>query len=413
MFRTRLSRFFAAAIVIAFSTCLGLLVVEVGLRLILTGRITFTAVAPQSSIVDPHPTRGWTPRPNVKRTVQTLDFAVTSRTNSRGLHDIEHTYEKPEGVFRILVLGDSFMSTDYVERDDCAPRLLDTMLGPGVEVINLGVTGYGTTQEYLYFIEEGVKYDPDLVLLAFFSFNDVRNNSKQLESRMWEPDDHNGWGRPYASLRPELKFNYPDVNRVRESMKVLRTRWERETALKPWYTRTMTGAKIVHILSSSTQSPTYDPKVFLGACLDLDDARAADGFAYARAWSEAWDVTMALFDATAQAAKDAGARFAVFTVPARLQVDRPYQELILAQHPELKFNLTKYEDLLKAAAQEQGLAVLDLLPAFNSAQQTQQLFYQIQDSHWNATGHHVAAQALTELLLKNPDLLPHQAQRTE
>src|SRR5574337_1459165 len=37
------------------------------------------------------------------------EFKTTVRINSKGLRDVEHPYEKPPGVFRILVLGDSYM----------------------------------------------------------------------------------------------------------------------------------------------------------------------------------------------------------------------------------------------------------------------------------------------------------------
>jgi hypothetical protein len=47
---------------------------------------------------------------------------------------------------------------------------------PGVEVLNLGVHGYGHDQMLLYLKEEGVKYKPDIVLLGFIS-EDVQRNA--------------------------------------------------------------------------------------------------------------------------------------------------------------------------------------------------------------------------------------------
>ena len=47
--------------------------------------------------------------------------------------------------------------------------------------INCGVSGYGTDQEYLFYLREGQKFDVDQVVLAFTLYNDVENNlnSKQ------------------------------------------------------------------------------------------------------------------------------------------------------------------------------------------------------------------------------------------
>ena len=53
--------------------------------------------------------------------------------------------------------------------------------GKQIEVINLGVGGYGTLQAYLALVEEGLKYSPNLVVLGFFFGNDLKNNSRTLE----------------------------------------------------------------------------------------------------------------------------------------------------------------------------------------------------------------------------------------
>ena len=64
-------------------------------------------------------------------------------------------------------------------------RLTDLLNADGgpvrYELIDGSCGGWGTVQEYLYLQEEGPKYQPDLVLLAFFVGNDVANNSALIE----------------------------------------------------------------------------------------------------------------------------------------------------------------------------------------------------------------------------------------
>ncbi|MBU1849701.1 MAG: hypothetical protein KKH40_03155, partial [Nanoarchaeota archaeon] len=48
------------------------------------------------------------------------------------------------------------------------------------EVINLGVSGYGTDQELILLQKEGLKYNPDVVILGFYLENDKPDNSKEL-----------------------------------------------------------------------------------------------------------------------------------------------------------------------------------------------------------------------------------------
>src|SRR5262249_51729552 len=57
----------------------------------------------------------------------------------------------------------------------------DQAFGKRVEVLNFGVSGYGTTQEYLQLRDRVWQFDPDIILLTFTVSNDVRNNSKKLE----------------------------------------------------------------------------------------------------------------------------------------------------------------------------------------------------------------------------------------
>jgi len=49
--------------------------------------------------------------------------------------------------------------------------------GQPSEVINAGVGGYGTDQEFLFLTREGWKYKPDLVVVVFNISNDVHDNA--------------------------------------------------------------------------------------------------------------------------------------------------------------------------------------------------------------------------------------------
>jgi len=119
------------------------------------------------------PTRGWALRPGIR------DLRVfhgsTLNSNSHGLRGRdEFEYAKPPETTRIVVLGDSFTFGEEVSDDETYSRQLARRL-PGVEVLNLGVHGYGHDQMLIYFLEEGLKYHPDVVLLGFVSDDMERN----------------------------------------------------------------------------------------------------------------------------------------------------------------------------------------------------------------------------------------------
>ena len=97
--------------------------------------------------------------------------------SSQGLRDREYALAKPEGVQRILVLGDSVTFGTGVSRAETFPKRLEQKLrrsGKQVEVINAGVNGYTAYNEVHYYLAEMRKYQPDVVLLAVV-LNDAVN----------------------------------------------------------------------------------------------------------------------------------------------------------------------------------------------------------------------------------------------
>ena len=90
--------------------------------------------------------------------------------NSEGWRDVEHNFENRLGAVRVLVLGDSFMEAYSVELYDAFPRRIEQFAsekGFDIEVINLGVGGYGTLQEYWYFARLGNYMNPTLCYWVF------------------------------------------------------------------------------------------------------------------------------------------------------------------------------------------------------------------------------------------------------
>ena len=101
------------------------------------------------------------------------------RINKNGFRsDAEYNYDKPKDVKRILLLGDSFTFGFEVNVEETFGYVLEQYLnenGQKFEVINAGVSGFGTAEELAFFENEGMKYDPDYVILGFF-VNDYHNN---------------------------------------------------------------------------------------------------------------------------------------------------------------------------------------------------------------------------------------------
>lgn len=119
------------------------------------------------------PSKGWMSKPNL-RDMKVFGNKVLN-TNSRGLRaKQEYSYRKDRNKVRILILGDSFTFGAEVSDDETYPYCLQQML-PHVEVINMGVHGYGHDQMLILLREEGLKYQPDIVMLGFLPMDMPRN----------------------------------------------------------------------------------------------------------------------------------------------------------------------------------------------------------------------------------------------
>ncbi|MBW1818455.1 MAG: hypothetical protein JRJ60_15020 [Deltaproteobacteria bacterium] len=73
-----------------------------------------------------------------------------------------------------MILGDSFTFGDGVSDTETYSYYLQEML-PTAEIINMGVHGYAHDQMLIYLMEEGIKYEPNIVILGFLSRDMPRN----------------------------------------------------------------------------------------------------------------------------------------------------------------------------------------------------------------------------------------------
>ncbi len=129
---------------------------------------------------------GWRLIPNARKFYRNETQPYLVQINSKGLRDGEHSYDKPAGVFRILVIGDSFVfGAGGVEPSNRFTDILQSSAN-NLEVINTGVPGYGADQEYLYLKTEGLKYHPDLVIVCAF-YNDFSESFSTINPSIGRP----------------------------------------------------------------------------------------------------------------------------------------------------------------------------------------------------------------------------------
>ncbi|MFQ5785492.1 MAG: SGNH/GDSL hydrolase family protein [Alphaproteobacteria bacterium] len=335
------------------------------------------------------PMQGWSPRPGVEGWWN-LEGGAYLAINREGFRDREHSLAKPAGGFRIAVLGDSYTEARAIPTEKTFWSILERRLktcaalaGRPVEVLNFGVSGYGTTQELITLRRHVLKYRPDLVLLAFYAGNDVWNNSRALDRH---PD------RPYLVMRdgaPVIDRAFRDTARFRSklvwqdvkhgvvnSLYVLQLLKEGYHRLKVRLTGKYAAAR------AALDQPAPPDAVYLPP----PDAT----------WREAWRVTEQAIGLIHAEARAAGAAFwlALLSTPIQVHPDPAVRARFLDR---LGGGDLAYPDRrLAAFAGRQGIPVVTLAPDLREYAQANHVYLHgfagaaPGTGHWNATAHALA-----------------------
>ena len=378
---------------LAVLATLGLL--EIGMRLLTPGPVLIGF----DSLWLPDPVLGWRLKPDSDVSVWTAGTMVRVSTNSHGWRDVEHTLAKPEGVFRILVLGDSFMEGDAVSDEDTFARQLETVARQdgleNVDVINMSVSGYGTLQSYLAYVEEGMSYSPDLVLLGFFNGNDVNDNYRPFQVASSGEAAFTVISRPFleSSAQGEWVIMQPDYDRALElyNQRQEWSLWHRSRALS-----VLARVLATYWAEQEKADPTGD-----GAAPGDEFWADPDLCEEAPLFTEGWAVTERILVELDDAVRESGAQLVVFTVPAREETDSEYSQQVVHTLEELNILcLEKGESNQQALGvlERSGIPVVDLLPSFRVALNEEGRELYARDNHWNAEGYALAAEEVFEAL---------------
>jgi len=115
--------------------------------------------------------------PNSTTFLETDEFSYTINANQYGLRSPEVSLLKPDSVFRILVIGDSWTMGYGVADHEAWPQVLqNNFIKEGiqnVQIINAARSGLGPSQ-YLSTLEKTIElFNPDLVLVGLLQINDL------------------------------------------------------------------------------------------------------------------------------------------------------------------------------------------------------------------------------------------------
>jgi hypothetical protein len=404
----RASKLFAKLLLILFGFLLGGIVSEVALRIAGYSYPEFYSL---------DQSRGYALRPQVEGWYRKEGEAYV-RTNSDGLRDQEHSLTKPQDTLRIAVLGDSYPEALSVSMEEAfwsvmegKLRECDAFAGKRIEVINFGVSGYGTAQELLTLREEVWKYSPDLLLLAVTTNNYITDNSRELKKidipYFVYKDNHLTLDNSFKNSRAFL-FRQSRITHLgrwlRDHSRLVQAAIQGHRGLKillaSWRARHSRGAQTQRPPATETADPGQKSDLFLRA-----EELGTDNLIYLEpgnaVWNDAWRVTEGLIREMRDEVTAKGAKFVVVTLSNGPQVH---------PNPDSRENFKKWfgitdlfypDNRIKSFCMREGIPVFTLAPELQEYAERNQTFLHgfgknLGNGHWNASGHRVAGELIAK-----------------
>lgn len=309
------------------------------------------------------------------------------RFNSHGYRDYERSLVKPHNAFRIAILGDSMTEGIGVslERTFCAltEKDLRDPYNKKFEVMNFGVSGYATGDEYILLKKEVMDYSPDMVVLVFFSGNDLIGNYSRIERLKrrfyFDIDEDNNlvlddsyYKKYLNSTEGRLRLLLDGRSRV---LRGLITLYRDLAAYRRW------GIPI------GSRFNAFDVE------LAVYDVELSDDY------KTAWKITEQLLSRFKEYVESKNAKFLMVSIPAGIQFLEP--EVPQAKLLSRSLN-DKPEQILHQISSRKGINYLDLLPVFMAKnKESGEIPYFItsgQYGHLNEIGHKWVSEALSRYI---------------
>jgi len=299
------------------------------------------------------------------------------RLNSKGFHDIEYPLEKPKNALRIVALGDSF-AYGIVPYQFNYLTLLEHKLKqdrPATEVINMGISGTGVRSYLSVLLNEGINYNPDMVIVGFFIGNDFEIPRKKLYE--------------YSFLATFFNYTYRLIGyyiyQITQSEKSVSYSSNEEK-----------NPRLAAAVSSyDDMRPSFEPSYFMLHEVNRSIIFRKDNFKFAELAERAFYYLREMRDVC----QKRGIKFVVTIIPDEVQVNSSLQQKVILAHAADPDDMDFFgpNQWLGKRLSEANIPVIDLTYYFMEHSHNKRL-YRLRDTHWNIAGNRLAADILYQEL---------------
>lgn len=333
---------------------------------------------------------GWEPKPNYSY----MMAGVLHSTNGLGYRGTEYPFERTPGKTRVVLTGDS-ITFGYGTRDQYIfSQVLDDQ-NEDLEVINLGVQGYGTDQALIRLERDGLSFHPDIVIHGFCIANDLLDNLAAVNI--------------YDETYPKPYFDFENDQLVKHDEHLRLSVFRRLTfflANRSFLFNYLTNLLNVdelelrqHIITPGRFAPKY-ANWNINHMQRVQDRISTEPDYAAHLSSE-------LLLRMARLASEHGARFAVMIFPPLDELDEDKAEgdsRAIGASNDLNGNLTPSQDprvtYITSFLEQHGIEVINMRDELIARGHSGNLKRLARDStfHLRRWGHRVTAEILSELV---------------
>ncbi|MEL7034224.1 MAG: SGNH/GDSL hydrolase family protein [Cyanobacteria bacterium J06592_8] len=318
------------------------------------------------------------------------------KINSQGWRDVEYSKAKPSDQIRIAVLGDSFTEAFQVPLEQTFLAVIERQLKSceslqekTVKTLNFGVQGYSTAQELMTLQTQVWKYNPDWVILAFYTGNDIINNSPKLE---------------YDRYRPFFRLENQELvldNSFRQ-LNIFERNPYAVSKVDQFFGEWGNGSRILYLvrkieLESKKRQLGKDFVKLRGKSFKEPGDKV---------WKEAWEITEKLILKMAAEVKQNQAKFMVVTLSDPKQVDYDPAKRQAFKDRHNITNLFYPDQRIQTLGENNNIPVISLVEPFqNYAEKHQTCLHGFENAaacggHWNSKGHQLAGELIADQFCK-------------
>lgn len=366
--RNRMREWLARLAIALFGVAMALGFLEVAVRLL---------IDQEAATVERDPVIGHHYHPSRDEEVfsPTANRRIHRTFNRLGFRGPDRETEKPPGVRRVAVLGDSFIASTGLDDADTLPFALERRLNELApqarwEVLGFGVDAFSPAQSLITWRTYARPFDLDVVVFAFFNGNDVSDGDRRLTN----------YPRPYYSIgaNGELVLSPPPA--LSGSM----SRWLGEhSRFYMWQKRAV--QQFINRFRGLQERPPFL------LYLDPQPPPEAEG---------SWRIAERVVAAMADEVRAAGSGFLLVSIPDFLQVrDADWREALSRADPAFAARLQRDypEQRLAAVAARGGFPFLPLREPLRAGEAKREVY--LPDAHWNGVGVGIAADLIAPVVV--------------